>query len=668
MEHTATLSPIEVPAVARPQVSIVIVTYGQWPFVRDAIAALVAHTDPTYELIIVDNASPDGTGDELERGVRGARIFHMPTNVGFGNGANFGAGQAVGRYLCFLNSDAFVEPGWLPPLVDALAVPGTGAAIPAVLDMGGTLQEAGSVIGRDGSTLPVGDRGHFDNPAHRFARAVDYGSAVCLLMRRSTFLRAGGFDPRYEVAYYEDVDLALELAQQGLNWRYQPASSVRHVRHASSSHAIATQLMLINRDRFVAKWHHVLDARTPLDWSDRYPHRRAAARDAPAPQRILLVHDRVPRVDRTGADRRAALLATSLAFTWADSRVTLLAVDADAGPDPERYWGPLLAAGVEVVAGVDTAAWLARRRFHYDVAVVSRPSDHERVDHLLDRYQPQATRVYDAEALAFRTFERRAGVTAVRHERWRLLDQAAAVKEIELAAIRRAEAVLCVSDAEAAVVSAMVPGTRPVVVAHAVEPAAAPAGVAGRSQLLFFGGFGGGGKPSPNEDAAVLAAREVLPLLRAIDPDLRLFVVGAEPTPTVRALDGDAVEVVGGVDDPGPWLARSRLHVAPHRFGAGIRVALVESMAAGLPFVTTAVGAEGLGLDPFLAGLLVADDVGDLARLARPLLAHDELWAEVQQRLLALARDQFSPARFLDGLVAAMAEVGVAPPRRDHAW
>jgi glycosyltransferase involved in cell wall biosynthesis len=162
----------------------------------------------------------------------------------------------------------------------------------------------------------------------------------------------------------------------------------------------------------------------------------------------------------------------------------------------------------------------------------------------------------------------------------------------------------------------------------------------------------------------MLTALEVLPLLRAVDPDLRLTVVGADPTAVVLSLAGDAVEVVGGVPDPRPWLERARLHIAPHRFGAGIKLKLVDSMAAGLPFVTTPVGAEGLGLDDRLTGLLVGGDPDDLARLARPLLGDRDLWTDVQERLLDVARDRFSRKRFADALVVAMAEVGVAPPPR----
>jgi GT2 family glycosyltransferase len=656
------VSRVVIPAVEHPDISIVMVTYGQWPVVRQAIETLVANTDAQYELIVVDNSSPDGTGDELARWVSGARLVRLPRNVGFGPGANLGASHAVGHYLCFLNSDAFVQPGWLDPLLTALDLPATGAAIPMVLDPDGTLQEAGSLLGRDGTTLPIGHGESAEQAAYGFHRIVDYGSAVCLVMRRSTFVDVGGFDPRYEIAYYEDVDLALSLAEVGQSWRFEPASVVRHVRHGSSSHAIATELMLANRRRFVERWAHVLDNRPPLDRIDIYRHRHIAARDAPARHRILLVDDRVPHVDRGSGDPRAALVATTLAGHWTHSLVTLLAAD-EAGA--ARYAPALLQAGVEVVWGVDVDRWLADRRFHYDVVICSRPYNHDRMSPSLDRDQPQAARVYDAEALYFRRIERQAGVAASAEARAQLLADAATVKELEVAALQRSDVVLCVSDDEAAVIRSIVPETPVFVVAHCVEPSSSPKGFDERRGLLFFGGFMAG-PGSPNEDGVILAATEVLPRLQLDDPELRLVVVGADPTERVLALAGDRIDVIGGVPDPRPWLEQALMHVAPHRFGSGIKLKLVDSMAAGLPFVTTPVGAEGLGLDKELVEWLVGDEPEDLARLARSLMHDTERWQEAQRRLLSLARERFGLGRFVTSLADAMAEVGIAPPAKER--
>ena len=109
-----------------------------------------------------------------------------------------------------------------------------------------------------------------------------------------------------------------------------------------------------------------------------------------------------------------------------------------------------------------------------------------------------------------------------------------------------------------------------------------------------------------------------MPKLWEQHPELVLDIVGANPTPRVRELQAPRVEVVGFVPDPFERLTRARVHVHPLRFGAGIKLKLIDTMAAGLPFVTTPIGAEGLGLGE-LEDALVAEDVEGLARLALQL-------------------------------------------------
>src|ERR1700692_5078853 len=92
-------------------------TYNRGDLTKEALRLLAEVTEPRYELVIVDNASTDGTLDQLAQ-VSGARILRNPRNLGFGPATNQGAAMARGRYLLLLNSDAWVRPGWLEPLID----------------------------------------------------------------------------------------------------------------------------------------------------------------------------------------------------------------------------------------------------------------------------------------------------------------------------------------------------------------------------------------------------------------------------------------------------------------------------------------------------------------------------------------------------------------------
>jgi O-antigen biosynthesis protein len=118
---------------------------------------------------------------------------------------------------------------------------------------------------------------------------------------------------------------------------------------------------------------------------------------------------------------------------------------------------------------------------------------------------------------------------------------------------------------------------------------------------------------------------------------------------------------VGFVPDPLERLARARVHVHPLRLGAGIKLKLIDTMAAGLPFVTTPIGAEGLGLGD-LEDVLVSENDEQLARLALELYSDRDLWERVQADLLGIVRQRFARESFRATLVEAFTHLGVAPP------
>ena len=356
-----------------PLVSVVLVTYGGWDWPYRALEALREHTEEPIEVICVDNASWDGTGELLEELVGGATVVRNMKNVGFAAGANQGAAIARGQYLCFLNPDCLVRPGWLPPLVAALGDPGIGAAVPRFIGPDGLVQEAGSVVDRQGWTEAVGAGADPTDPETRFPRLVDYGSAACLLIRRATFLSAGGFDERFHPAYCEDVDLAFRLRDDGLHTAFQPASTVDHAGAVSTGSITRDRLIERNRLLLLRRWADALSDRPALTELEDRPHRLFALRDALTLDRILVISEDLPSPGAAAALAGAAARPTV--------RATLLL----SGGSPEGRDG-LLAAGVEVCVADDVERWLAGRRYHYSVVV----SDGAVPPPILHRWQPQA--------------------------------------------------------------------------------------------------------------------------------------------------------------------------------------------------------------------------------------------------------------------------------------
>ena len=369
---------LRLPPASDPVLSVAMVTYGGWDWPVRALTALEEHTLVPFEVICVDNDSWDGTGELLEDLVDGATIIRNRRNLGFAGAANQAAERARAPYLCFLNPDCLVTPGWFRPLREALSRRGIAAAIPRFVDQEGEVQEAGSVVDRQGWTEAVGRGASADDPAYLFPRVVDYGSAACLVIRRRAFMRAGGFDPAFYPAYCEDVDLAFRLAEAGLRTIYEPRATVIHAGSVSTDTVRRDRLIERNRRLLVKRWGERLADRPPLIQLEDHPQRFLALRDAPCVDRVLILAD--PGVEE-GPPVRA--LAAAMARGWPDARVTLMDAEADGALEE------LLASGVEVVAPADVGTWLDARRFHYSAIL----GGGDRFDRLLEELQPQAERL-----------------------------------------------------------------------------------------------------------------------------------------------------------------------------------------------------------------------------------------------------------------------------------
>ena len=124
---------------------------------------------------------------------------------------------------------------------------------------------------------------------------------------------------------------------------------------------------------------------------------------------------------------------------------------------------------------------------------------------------------------------------------------------------------------------------------------------------------------APNVDAALWLGREIWPLVLARVPRARLLLVGRDPAPSVLALAGDNVQVTGTVPEVTPFLAESRVVVAPLRAGGGTRLKIMEALDVGRPVVATSVGCEGVE-DLVGRGVVVADTEAALAEAIASLL------------------------------------------------
>jgi GT2 family glycosyltransferase len=325
-----------------PLVSIIVVTFGTGPIVLEMLDAVARHTPTGHEVIVVDCMPPDpSTRSSLLLADRGdIRLLAVEDNLGFAGGNEYGVEHARGEYLCFLNADVIVGPGWLDPLVAALDDPAVGIAAPVFVHEDGSLQEAGQLLFADTFTAPIGGPDVMDGDSTNiFSRDVDYASAACWVVRRTDHVELGGFDRHYHPAYFEDADYALRMEASGRRTRLVADVPVVHRQGQGTGRRDST-LGQATHARFKRQWETHL--------ADR-PARPAtttaaiAARDRLAGTTTLFV----AWSDESSDDERSAAFeqAVAAAHGAPRDRVTLLTDTTPSSGDAARA----RSAGLEVV-------------------------------------------------------------------------------------------------------------------------------------------------------------------------------------------------------------------------------------------------------------------------------------------------------------------------------
>lgn len=244
-------------AESKIAVSIIIPVYNNLKFTRDCLASIHKNTarEITYEIIVVDNGSTDGTAAFLQQEqARGrVRVLANAENLGFARACNQGARAAWGQYLVFLNNDTKVLPGWLAALVDSARKDEKTAVVGAkLLYADDTVQHAGVVFDADRKVYHLYRGFPQNHPAVNKEREFQAVTAACALIKKKVFYEAGLFDERY-VNGIEDLDLCFRIREKGYKVVYNPQSVVYHYESRTPGRfAKETE----NANLFLAIWYY----------------------------------------------------------------------------------------------------------------------------------------------------------------------------------------------------------------------------------------------------------------------------------------------------------------------------------------------------------------------------------------------------------------------------
>ena len=238
------------------KLSIVVVAWRSRNLLHPCLKSLGTHA-ADCQIVVVDNASGDGTAEWVRRSFPDVELLALPHNVGFAAGCNMGAARANGDLVLFLNPDARALPGSIRSLAAALSADEDAAVAGGLLVNGDGTPQA-----RYGPrSLPspmdlvrnvlVGGRTGRPPVAGGPPRPVGQVAGACLMVRRDDFHLLGGFDTSFHPVFFEDVDLCLRVSQAG--------RKVLHVPDAPFTHEGGGSVRLMTAGAHYAAWFENLE-------------------------------------------------------------------------------------------------------------------------------------------------------------------------------------------------------------------------------------------------------------------------------------------------------------------------------------------------------------------------------------------------------------------------
>jgi len=768
------------PAEPPRHASIVIPNWNGKELLEKFLPTVLGACSAGDEVIVVDNASSDGSAEFVESSFPQVRLLRMERNLGFGGGSNAGIRAASHRIAVLLNNDMRATPDFLAPLL-------AGFTDEAVFAVSAQLFFSDPERRREETGLTAGS---FEKGFVRVRHDVDgeidrlypifYAGGGSTAYDREKFLALGGFDPLFEPFYLEDTDLSFNAWRRGWKVLYQPASRLYHEHRGTIGKRYSSESILayLQKNYVLMVWKNVhrwgwllshflyLYGHMILCWAgertetrttigafrlalEKWPQALRARYDALHSAAIrdadVFIRTR-PSVFREVFPSSSGDLVAGLplvretagggssghGFSRAEKSLDGQGlqplreqpVSSAAPPRPLRIlfvspysiYPPLHGGAVLMLQAIQE---LSKRHAVSVLLFVDRPEEAEsnlalgqwarHVVPVLRRpalrshfsLRPHAEQVfYDPQFAAlldklvfqhdidliqfeytqlaqyrlplertpqclfehdvyFRSVRRQmvSGDGSVAAKASEFFEWLRALR-FEVAAAGRFDAVFTCHEEERRLLESFLNGRRPVVVAGlrtAVDCASYPfpGGPRREDSLLFVGNF----QHRPNVEGLRYFTGEILPLIRARRPTAMLTVVGAQAPPeleraAVASGEKGAVVFRGSVPDIREPLSEYAVFVCPILSGAGVRVKLLEAFSAGIPVVSTSLGAEGIAARSGRE-FLCADSPEDFAAACLRLLEHSEEAAGLAaraRRLVETTYDWTPVGRRLDSI------------------
>lgn len=619
------------PRFDKPEVSIIVPAYNQFELTYHCIASIaLAYNTTSYEVILADDCSTDDTA-QAETIIGNLVISRNPENLRFLRSCNAASKKATGNYIIFLNNDTEVTSYWIDELIakhkqdDNIGMTGS-----KLLNLDGTMQEAGGIVWENGEPWNVGRNLNPLSPEYNYAREVDYLTGAAMCVRTDVWHEVGQFSQELVPCYYEDTDLAFKVRAAGYKTVYVPHSEVVHFEGQSHGTDVTKGLkryQVVNQTTFRQKWFKEFRNNGKASFANlRFE------KDRNIDQRVLVIDYASPMPNKDAGSYAAIQemkLIQSLGF-----KVTFVPANlAHMG----KYTTELQKIGIEVLYAP----------FYYSVNHVLETRLDEFAAVYITRYHiaqdyidyihthSKAKVLFNNADLHFLREMRAALKPEAKPE---LLEQALQTRQAELAVCKKADAILCYNSTEHAVITSHILEAEKLhITPWVLEPKPQGPSFNQRQGIAFLGGF----NHTPNKECVEYLAKEIMPLLAKQRPDITLYVYGSNMPEEYKKLASANINMVGFAETLDGVYHDHRVFVAPLLSGAGIKGKVLESMAYNLPTVLTDIAAEGTGLTHGIS-TLIANTPQEWVDAIVKLYDDERLWKKFAENSQVLVEAKYS--------------------------
>ena len=555
------------------------------------------------EVILLVEEIETETARFIENNIRGLAACHTSESAGFLTTLNRAVANSKGEFFAVLKPSVLLRPNWLRELLSGISRDSSIAMVSGkVLAKDGLLDEAGTFLDTSFQLQNYGESDFPERPKYNFIREMECSAGSNALVRKEDFDRVGGFETGLSLPK-AFCKLSLTFRERlGKKIVYTPqAEVIRQDSGKGEALDISGFLAVKNQDSAIKSSDDDANARILLN-----------------SRSVLFIDIGLPEHDRDSGSLRAFYLLKLLR----DLGNHVIVVPRR-GQVASPYFEELIGLGVEVLYAFPDRKGMNQELTallpFVSIAWICRPQLNREFEWIF-KVNPKIKWIFDTIDLHYVRLAREAEVFKSR----RLMKKSARFKKLELSIASRADLTLTVTEDEKNLLEGQ--GVRQVAVIPNIHESHQLSDIPGFSQregLLFIGSY----HHPPNVDAVKWLVEEIMPI---VWEKLRIPVtlLGNAPGKEVQALESELVKVPGYVQDIAPFFTSHRVFVAPLRYGAGMKGKIGESLAYKLPIVTTAIGAEGVGLTHGV-DVLIAEDKESFAGRIIQAYQDEMLWGDL---------------------------------------